>query len=234
METTDSRFDAFQHLLRSEGERSALAYLNSQSNFRFIALIHFTEGRGNPIHYFDRDNPDITDADELDQRATYCNAVVTHRKPFHTVDSMGDARLQNHPARQSIRSYLGVPILAQDGTAQAVLCSFDQVPQSVTESHRQLLLKAADAFREVLGEFKLTPPVSRITATQTELIGDSTLRVVERMKPGWSSPKYTIERTRNHADGGSSLRLSYGRDGFDSMEEALEFGREWCLALGDT
>ena len=234
MASLDKRFETFQSRMQQSGERGALAYLNSLANFRFTAVIYFAEGRGHAIHYFDRENPEVTEVDEFDQRATYCNSVVTHGQPFETPDSMDDARLLEHPARHSVRAYLGVPIMADDGSAQASLCYFDPYPQSINDRDRNLLMQAAEAFRTRMAGFQLAPPASRVTMVRAEKVGNSTLHVVERIKEGWESPRYTIERSTRHADGSTIRRVSYGRDGFASLEEALEFGREWCRNVGDS
>lgn len=232
MKRKEDQLERFEAHLEAAGERAGIAWLNSQSVFRFTAVIHYADGRGHPLHFYDRENPEVIETEELDQRATYCNQVIKLREPFHTEDSTRDLRLVGHPVRHRMRAYLGAPIVATDGPVQAVLCSFDPDPQNLEAMRVELFVRAA----EILAPRLAIPPHaphSRETTSRTETFGNWTLRVVERTKPGWTAPKYTIERSRRRADGSSSLRLKYGQDGFDSIDEALAFGREWCAALGD-
>ncbi|MET0280264.1 MAG: hypothetical protein ABW278_03950 [Steroidobacteraceae bacterium] len=193
-----------------------------------MALIYYHEGRGHPIHYFDRSNPDVTAGEEIDQRASYCDYVLGGERAFHTSDSLQDERLADHPARDFVKSYFGVPIVGPNGTAQAVLCQFDVVPRETASIDQTLLIRAAAEFQRRLHLYKPVQGTSQVSSEHQEKWGRVTLYVVERRKPEWSAPRYSVERTRTREDGRESPRQVYGRDGFASFEEALEFGRQWC------
>lgn len=228
MDHSDQRGDFFRSLLENEGERAALEYLSSLSAFRFVAVIYFVDGRGHPVHYFDRQNPDVRQGEELDQRATYCNTVIATREPFETPNAIEDLRLVEHAARQHVSSYVGVPILAEDGSVRAVLCHFDIFPRSTADVDHALLQQAAAALQPRLRDYQLPQPASAVSREHVETIGNRTLYVYQRTRPDWPTPRYTIERTKTLPNGSLSHRICYGRDGFASLEEAVDFGREWC------
>ena len=228
MDISTQRSITFNSVLETVGERAALEYLGSLSAFRFVAVIYFADGRGHPVHFYDRQNPDVRVGEELDQRVTYCNSVVTTRAPFHTGNSLEDMRLLEHPAREHVSAYFGVPIFADDGAVHAVLCHFDNFPRNTAEVDSELLQVAASAFQRRMKGFQLGQRGSVVSQLRTEIIGDKTLYVYQRTRADWAEPKYTIERVKQLDNGSSSHRIAYGKDGFSTLEEALEFGREWC------
>jgi GAF domain-containing protein len=230
--TGDSKFENFQSSLQLGGERAALEYLSSLTGFRFVALIYYQDGRGHPLHYFDRSNPDLIAGEEIDQRASYCSTVLASGRIFQTSDSLQDERLAGHPARDFVKAYFGVPLFAPDGGVQAVLCHFDVVPRDSSLIDAQLLTQAGAEFQKRLSQYRLALPLSEISHEHAERLGNTTLYVVERRRAEWTVPRYSVERTKTRADGRESPRQVYGRDGFASFDEALEFGRQWCQPDG--
>ncbi len=228
MDARNAQYDEFQRSLKAGGERAALKFLSSLTGFRYVAVIFYQEGRGHFVHFFDNSNPEITGGEEIDQRASYCSKVIADEAVFQTSDSSTDARLQDHPARDFVKAYFGVPIFSPDGSVHAVLCHFDVQPRDTGKVDGHLLSQAAAAFQSRLAGYKLDRPVTTVSSEYSEKCGASTLHVIERRKADWNAPRYSVERTRIGMDGGASPRQVYGRDGFLSFSDALEFGRQWC------
>ncbi|MEO8307850.1 MAG: GAF domain-containing protein [Pseudomonadota bacterium] len=224
------RFDILRSRLSTDGGRAALEYLGSLSSFRFLSVIWYSNGIGYPVYHFDKLSPDVLDADEINQQASYCAIVLRDSKPFETSNSMEDARLVNHPAREGIRSYFGLPLYAEDGDAHAVLCHYDHFPKSTSELDIDLLRHAASLFQAQLAEYGVSrrPPV--VETEITEQIGNWTLQIIKRSRAEWSAPRYSIERHRRLVSGSVGPTVSYGSGTFTSRDEALQFGRDWCQA----
>ena len=55
--TTEEAFAVFNETLSAAGLRGALAYLLSLTNYCFIAIFRFEDGRANAAVFYDRANP---------------------------------------------------------------------------------------------------------------------------------------------------------------------------------
>ncbi len=122
--------DTFCAALIAAGMRQALGILNARTRYRFTALYRVEPPLLHNECLFDRENPTLSlggDVNPLND--TYCGIVAKSHKPFAAVDARTDPRLTGHAARDSILSYVGVPIRASDGRIFASLCHFDFRPR---------------------------------------------------------------------------------------------------------
>jgi GAF domain-containing protein len=46
-------------------------------------------------------------------------------------DALADARTLDHPKREALRAYCGVPLLRSDGTLFGTVCHYDERPHPV-------------------------------------------------------------------------------------------------------
>ena len=113
--STALHVERFTDILAASGAREALAYVVGLSNYRFIGIFRFKNGRANAAIHYDRENPEVMSATEVPDTATYCCYVRDSKGIFTTVDASSDGRLTQHPARDAILAYCGVPILEPDG-----------------------------------------------------------------------------------------------------------------------
>ena len=51
-----------------------------------------------------------------------------------------DARLADHPARDTVRAYCGVPIMTSEGEVLGTLCHYDLVPRDFDQINLELML----------------------------------------------------------------------------------------------
>lgn len=110
--------------------REALGILNERTRYRFTGLYHVEPPLLRNEYLFDRENPSLSlggDANPLSD--TYCGIVAAAEQPFVAADARTDARLTSHPARDSIVSYVGVPVRSIDGRIFGTLCHFDYRPR---------------------------------------------------------------------------------------------------------
>lgn len=144
MNSQNSRtFADFVVTLRLDGLREALACLLHRTDYRFIGIWRFEDGRANAVVHYDRENPGALTAQEVPDDATYCCYVRESGQPFQTPHALIDARLNAHPARETVQSYCGVPVMDSDGTILGTLCHYDLVPRDPAQVDLELMLNVA-------------------------------------------------------------------------------------------
>ena len=67
---------------------------------------------------------------------------------------MLDERLAEHPARNSVLAYCGVPVMDAEGILMGTLCRYDLVPRDPEQVDLELMVQVASA----LAQRKLVPP----------------------------------------------------------------------------
>lgn len=144
MERKDNEtFATFAMALRNEGLRQALAVLLKRTDYRFIGIWRFENGKANAAAHYDRENPEVTTATEVPDTATYCCYVRETGQPFKTPNALIDERLASHPAREQVLTYCGVPIMDSFGKILGTLCHYDLVPRDPEQVSLELMLNVA-------------------------------------------------------------------------------------------
>lgn len=136
-------FADFVVTLRSDGLRQALAKLARRTDFRFIGIWRFKDGKANAAVHYDREDPSVEKASEVADSATYCCYVRETGEPFKTPNAMVDERLAQHPARKVVLSYSGVPVLDNAGRIVGTLCHYDLFPRDTSQVDIPLMLSVA-------------------------------------------------------------------------------------------
>lgn len=145
---TDAAFARFSEILGRSGARDALAFVLGLSDYRCIGIFRFQDGRANAALHYDREQPQQLRAQEVPDSATYCCFVRDTRGLFATADALADPRLATHPARDTVRSYCGVPILDPEGGLLGTLCHYDMVPRDPAQLDLELLVQVASALQQ--------------------------------------------------------------------------------------
>ncbi len=133
---------SFERILDAEGPRAALIYLNSLTDYRYSGVFRF-ENEVLGVYYYDRDQPEQTTLAAIPISATYCCYVRRSSGLFTTADALLDARLEDHPARQDVRAYCGVPVFGPGDLFLGTLCHFDAVPRDPARLDLVLMQRAA-------------------------------------------------------------------------------------------
>ncbi|RZL53362.1 MAG: GAF domain-containing protein [Variovorax sp.] len=136
-------FADFVVTLKSKDLRSALAGLLRRTDYRFIGIWRFEDGKATAVVHYDIENPSATTAEEVPDTATYCCYVREQGEPFKTPNALIDERLSAHPARSQIQSYCGVPVMDSEGTILGTLCHYDVVPRDPEQVSIELMLNVA-------------------------------------------------------------------------------------------
>jgi len=129
--------------LRSDGLREALATLLRKTDYRFIGIWRFQDGKASAAVHYDRENPDDLTATEVPDNATYCCFVRETGAPFKTPNAMVDERLAAHPARAAVLAYCGVPVMDASGVLLGTLCHYDVVPRDAEQIDVPAMLSIA-------------------------------------------------------------------------------------------
>lgn len=141
--TTEAAFEGFSRILASSGARDALAFILGLSEYRFIGVFRFQDGKANAAIHYDRQDPQCLRAQEVPDTATYCCYVRSSRGLFSTADAMADPRLTEHAARKDVLAYCGIPLLDAEGVLLGTLCHYDTVPRDPDRLDLELLLQVA-------------------------------------------------------------------------------------------
>lgn len=119
--------------LRGDGLRQALATLLHKTDYRYIGIWRFQDGKAKAAVHYDRENPDQLKATEVPDTATYCCFVRENGAPFKTPNALVDERLTAHPARAAVLAYCGVPVMDAAGAIVGTLCYYDVVPRDAEQ-----------------------------------------------------------------------------------------------------
>lgn len=141
--TSQSRFANFAITATSVSVRDGLAELLKDTDFRYIGIWRFQDGKASAAVHYDRLNPALTTSDEVPDTATYCCYVREAGAPFKTANALVDERLAEHPARTAVAAYAGVPVMDSNGTIVGTLCHYDTEPRDVGQVDLQLMLTVA-------------------------------------------------------------------------------------------
>jgi GAF domain-containing protein len=141
--STSAAFAKFVVTHRTRDLRTALATLLRLTDYRFIGLWRFQDGKANAVVHYDREDPTVIDAQEVPDTATYCCFVRDRKAPFKTPNALIDERLAEHAAREQVATYCGVPVMDSHGNVLATLCHYDLVPREPEQVNLELMLMVA-------------------------------------------------------------------------------------------
>ena len=142
---TATAFKAFNAILETDGIRPALIYLHSLADYRYLSILRFPDGRARSVVHVDGTDLSIESFDEVPETATYCRFVNAGNRAFATVESRLDDRTEDHPARERLQAYCGIPILTPEGEPIGVLCHYDEAPRDPGQLDLELLLQVSSA-----------------------------------------------------------------------------------------
>lgn len=129
----------FRQVLHRSGVHAACALLNARTTHRFTGVYRLETPVLRNVYLYDREQPAVPRGEDSTARETYCSIVLASGAAFATADSLADPRLHEHPARDSVRSYFGVPLRRADDSRYGTLCHFDVVPRKIPHEERGLM-----------------------------------------------------------------------------------------------
>ncbi len=140
---------SLEALLTRRGVRALLVFLNGLTAHRFTALFRFDGETLNNAYFYDRDDPRADSCPDIPVSASYCVYVRDTRSTFVTNDSLDDARVRDHPKRNEVRAYCGVPLVDEDGIVFGSICHFDFRPVSISQANVELMEAVAPLLKRL-------------------------------------------------------------------------------------
>jgi len=123
----------FEQQIHARGLFAGLALLNATSCHRFTGVYRFQDDWVKSVLLFDRKNPDLRVGENVRWRNSYCMLTAQAGDRCEIRDSLTDARLQGHSAREAVQSYCAVLLYTRAGNPLGTLCQFDTKPQTTPE-----------------------------------------------------------------------------------------------------
>ncbi|HYH43220.1 MAG TPA: GAF domain-containing protein [Burkholderiales bacterium] len=142
-------------LLGAGDTRAALIFLNGLTEHRFTALYRFDKETLQNLYFFDRENPQQESTEDIPVMASYCAFVRDRNSLFSTPDSLQDERVRDHPKRQVVQSYCGVPLRDESGDMFGTICHFDFRPRPISDENVELMEAVAPLLKQSI------PPAGR-------------------------------------------------------------------------
>lgn len=121
----DVHGDQLRYLLNAGRVQAALEYLGLIFPYRFAALYRFDGVSLQNLVFVDREQPGASLAPTVPTDTSYCELVRASGESFLLEDSLVDPRVADHPKRDVVRSYCGVPLLDARGELFGTVCLFD-------------------------------------------------------------------------------------------------------------
>ena len=132
--------DGFAETLRTRGLWEAVAFLNATTEYRYTGIYRFVGGTLRNVVLVDRDNPAVREAPDVEATLSYCSLMRESGIPLQLEDAREDARTLDHPSREAVRAYCGIPLIDGQGNVLGSLCHFAEVPTLVFDEDLEVLL----------------------------------------------------------------------------------------------
>jgi GAF domain-containing protein len=152
MSDYSASMSALRGILRREGIRGVVIYLNGLTQHRFTSLYRFDKDRLENLCFYDRENPAQESTPTIPVLASYCVFVRNSARAFTLPDSLHDERVRGHPKQLEVRSYCGVPLVGEDGRVFGTVCHFDSQLRAITAENVELLEAVATILNEWYAE----------------------------------------------------------------------------------
>lgn len=136
--------EAFEQCLKKDGILGSLAFLNERTRFRYSGLYRAVPPALHNVSLFDRENPTLNVSGAVCALVdSYCSLVCASDDSFAVADSRDDVRVAQHPSRDAIQSYAGVPVRQSNGRVLGSLCHFDGRPRLLPAGELAVLTSIA-------------------------------------------------------------------------------------------
>jgi GAF domain-containing protein len=134
-----------ERLLSIGDVHAALRQLNQRTRHRFTGVYRLEPPMLRSVALYDRENPELHVGGDMPLNETYCSITAETQAPVAIDDARRVEVLRDHPARDSVLSYCGVPLTSDDGSRWGTLCHFDLRPRIVPLNEIPLMQRVAPA-----------------------------------------------------------------------------------------
>jgi hypothetical protein len=140
---------SFTNTLHAQGLWAALAFLNGTTDYRFTGMFHFNGIMLENVALFDRENPGVRKAPDVEASLSYCSMMRASGQPLRFAESTKDPRVAAHPAREAVQAYCGVPLMDPNGNVLGSLCHYSEEPCLMYDEDLEVLLQLPAALAGV-------------------------------------------------------------------------------------
>jgi hypothetical protein len=134
-------------ILRNDGVRPALIFLNHLTEHRFSALYQFKDDQLRNLYFYDRECPEVESTDEIPVTASYCVFLRETGALFHTRTPCVTAGAQPSEARTSA-GVLRRSGARCEGKLFGSICHFDLQPRVISDHDVDLMEAVALLLRD--------------------------------------------------------------------------------------
>lgn len=137
------QFDAFTAALQTGGLAGGLRYLNDPIDHRYTAVYQLRDLVLRNVALVDKEGevrPEFLA--EVPLEDSFCQFVMRDGM-FKTQHSGEDSRLDGHKYQGVLRSYIGVPLLNDEGVLYGTICHFDALQRTLRDEDFDFLQRAA-------------------------------------------------------------------------------------------
>lgn len=127
-------------ILNVHGMRAAIIFLNHLTDHRYTSVFIFDGPHGRHAFYYDRENAAQVTAPDTLVEMSYCIYVRKSASLFEVNDATTDERVgRDHPKKELIRSYCGIPLIDGYGNVLGSACHYDPNPKPTAPEDVELL-----------------------------------------------------------------------------------------------
>jgi GAF domain-containing protein len=139
-----------KEIVRERGIRAGLVFLNARTPHRFTALYRFDGETLHNLVFFDAENPLQESTGDIPVLASYCVFVRDLEQTFSTAQASADDRLGDHPKRNVLQSYCGVPLRDPSGAMFGTICHFNFEAVAISADTVELMEAVAPILKRSL------------------------------------------------------------------------------------
>ncbi len=139
----DGEWAELNHAFDAAGLTGALRYLNARTPHRFTGIFLFDDEVLINSCLINRESPHAMCWTPFPVAQSFCSLIRDTGKAFVVGNALQDARVADHPARERIISYCGVPLRMASGELFGSLCHFDYRPVRFSSLDLHFLERAA-------------------------------------------------------------------------------------------
>jgi GAF domain-containing protein len=150
---SNNELNDFRVILR-DGIPAGLRYLNARTPHRFTGIFKYDGSNLRNLFLIDREVREAQPWSTFPVSDSFCAIVRDTGAPFVTGEAPMDDRLRDHPARDKIISYCGVPLRTESGDLYGSLCHFDYKPIHFSDLDLDFAAAAAPLLMKELADLQ--------------------------------------------------------------------------------
>jgi GAF domain-containing protein len=137
--------DEFTDILNKQGLKAGLLWLNGRVPHRWTAIYRLDDVVMSNKHIVDKQNePDLGPLAAVPVKDSFCQFAI--RDGEFVKENTGtddDARLNGHPYKGVVNSYVGLPLMLGTDNLYGTFCHFDMTDHKISDSEFQFLQRVA-------------------------------------------------------------------------------------------